>query len=584
VAALGKNAGVGFPQGGSEPDEPEAEKRPASESELGFRRRAMVRWFDPHQLVDTAARVVTSGVWSSYVDTRELQALAPARSYDHSGEPHLWVDYVADLGDGWNSTYTVATLLAQDELELGSSDVIGSTERGRVLIMGGDQVYPVPKRSEYDNRLIGPYRSALPCVPAEAPHLFAIPGSHDWYDGLINFTNVFCRERSIGAWRTTQTRSYFAIQLPHRWWVWGVDMQFGDYLDEMQLEYFAGIVDEKMEPGDSIILCMAKEVESGRKSDEVASDRDLGYLERTIIEPAGGRIMLYLKSGRHYYCRYEEDGGSRQLVTAGGGGAFLHPTHDLPERSDPHPDVTEQRFRKVAVYPSASNSKRLRKRVFLLPGYNLPLAAVFGGVQVVLAFMLNLHLRGNHVSLGFGDLRRALWESPTAFLLILLIVVTVGAMIRLAHDAKGLSRWVLGIVHSVMLFGSLAGVMLVASSVSSAFGTGWASLLAFLGVVAVLGGIGGVLGIAAYLWLANCFGFHGNEAYAPLHHADYKNFLRLHVEEDGTLAVYPIGIDRVGRKWRLSPDAPVQAPWFESDGPSPAPHLIEGPIRISGRR
>jgi len=559
----------------------ECPKRPASDSDLGFVRRPMVRWFDPHQLVDTMARVVASGVWSSYVDTRELQALVPSASYDRSDAPDLWLDYVADLGDGWDSTYSVAWLLAQEKLEPSGETGNRSTGRGSILVMGGDQVYPVPKRTEYENRTIGPYRAAWPCTPGEGPDLFAIPGSHDWYDGLINFTHVFCRGRSIGAWRTSQDRSYFAVKLPHRWWLWGVDMQFGDYLDEVQLRYFADIAADEVKPGDSVILCMAKEVESGRKSAEVSTDRDLRYLEREIVEPAGGRVVLYLKSGRHHYSRYEEDGGSRQLITAGGGGAFMHPTHDLPERSDPHPHG-QQGYRQAAVYPSAPDSKRLRKRVFLLPAYNLPLAAAFGAVQIVLAFMLNLHLRDRHVSLGVGDLRRALWESPTAFLLILFIIVTVGIMIRLAHDASGLTRLLLGLMHSVMLFATLTGVMLVASRLSSALGDGFASLLAFLGLVAVIGGIGGVLGIAGYLWATNCFGYHGNEAYAPLHHSDYKNFLRLHIDGDGKLTVYPFGVDRVGRRWELRPDAPADAPWFAPVGPEPKAHLIETPIRMEG--
>ena len=554
-------------------------KRPGSESELGFVRRPMVRWFDPHQLLGTAARVVASGVSSSYVDSRELQALMPASVYDHSDPPELWFDYVSDLGDGWNSTYTVARLLAQEELALNWDGERRSTTRGRILVMGGDQVYPVPKRTEYQNRLIGPYQAAMPCVAAETPDLFALPGSHDWYDGLINFTNVFCRGRSIGAWQTSQTRSYFALKLPHRWWLWGIDMQFGEYLDEVQLRYFSEITADEVEPGDSIILCRAKEVGSGRRSDEVASDRKLQYLEREIIAPAGGRVALYLKSGRHYYCRYEEDGGSRQLITAGGGGAFMHPTQGLPERSDPDPEAEEQGYRRAAVYPTAPDSKRLRKRVFLLPAYNLPLAAVFGGVQFILAFMLNLHLRNAHMSLGLDDLRRALWSSPTAFLLLLLIVVTVGLMVRLAHDASGASRLLLGLVHSLMLFATLPAIMIAASTLSSGVSGNAASLLTFLGLVAVLGGIGGVLGIAAYLWVANCLGFHGNEAYAPLHHQDYKNFLRLHIDTEGTLSVYPVGIDRVGRKWKLCPDAPDDAPWFEPVGDEPTPHLIEGPIR-----
>src|ERR687893_227898 len=88
---------------------PECPPRPASESkdDLGFVRRPMVRWLDPHQLVDTAARVVLSGLFSSYADNRELQALEPAEVPDRSGEADLWLDYVADVGDGWNSTYTV---------------------------------------------------------------------------------------------------------------------------------------------------------------------------------------------------------------------------------------------------------------------------------------------------------------------------------------------------------------------------------------------------------------------------------------------------------------------------------------------
>ncbi|MGH3812811.1 MAG: metallophosphoesterase, partial [Pseudonocardiaceae bacterium] len=139
-------------------------------------RRPMVRWLDPHQLVDTAVRVLLSGVFSSYADNRELQALEPAEVPDRSGEADLWLDYVADVGDGWNSTYTVARLLAADELKLDWDGETHSTERGRILVMGGDQVYPVPNAAEYENRMLGPYRAALPCVPGEAPELFAIPG------------------------------------------------------------------------------------------------------------------------------------------------------------------------------------------------------------------------------------------------------------------------------------------------------------------------------------------------------------------------------------------------------------------------
>jgi hypothetical protein len=541
----------------------------------------MVRWLDPHQLVDTAVRVLLSGVFSSYADNRQLQALEPAEVPDHSGQAHLWLDYVADLGDGWNTTYTVAWLLAADELKLDWDGETYATERGQILIMGGDQVYPVPNAVEYENRMLGPYRSALPCVTGKAPELFAIPGSHDWYDGLVNFTSIFCRNHWIGGWRTRQRRSYFALKLPNGWWLWGIDIQFGAYIDEVQLQYFADVAADQMQRGDRIILCMAKEVDSGRKQTEIHSDRDVEYLEREIIQPSGAQLVVCLKSGRHFYARYEEEDGFRQHITAGGGGAFLHPTHDLPERMDLPGAEGVSNYRRAGTYPSPAESKRLRKRIWLLPPYNLPLAAVFGSVQVLLAFMMGLHLRDRHASLGLSDLGRAVWESPISFLLILLMIGLLAGMVRFAHEASGVGRFLLGMVHSTLQIASVAGVMIVASWLSSAFGLqgGW-SLLVFLVLIGVLGGIGGTVGLSGYLWATNCLGLHGNEGYAPLHHQDLKHFLRLHIETDGALTVYPIGVERICRKWTLCPDAPAHAPWFAPAGSEPQPHLIEKPITI----
>ena len=91
-----------------------------------------------------------------------------------------------------------------------------------------------------------------------------------------------------------------------------------------------------------------------------------------------------------------------------------------------------------------------------------------------------------------------------------------------------------------------------------------------------------MLGIAAYFWATNILGYHGNEVYAPLHHEDLKNFLRLHFDADGDLTIYPIGIDKVGRHWKLEPEGAPDTPWFVPDGHPPEPHLIEPPIRIGG--
>src|ERR1044072_9138422 len=94
--------------------------RPACAAELDFVRKPMVRWLDPHQLLDTAGRVLASGFWSAYTDNRELQAMVPASVHDRSEASDVWVDYVSDMGDGFNSTYTVAYLWAHPPREVGA--------------------------------------------------------------------------------------------------------------------------------------------------------------------------------------------------------------------------------------------------------------------------------------------------------------------------------------------------------------------------------------------------------------------------------------------------------------------------------
>jgi len=252
----------------------------------------------------------------------------------------------------------------------------------------------------------------------------------------------------------------------------------------------------------------------------------------------------------------------------------------LAETADAPGDDATGTFSLASVYPSRAASKRLRKRVWLLPIFNLPLAGLLGGIQVLLVFMLGLHRDNRHLSVSFGDLGRALWDSPTAFLLLIFVIVSFGAMIRLAHDARGIPRLLIGIGHSMLQFGGLGLVIVVSSAVAATVTSDVASLTAFLALVWVLGGFGGVLGISGYLWITNCLGYHGNEAYAPLHHMDQKNFLRLHIDSAGDLTVYPFGVDRICRRWRLSPDAGAHAPWVAPAGPEAKAHLIEPPIEF----
>lgn len=53
-----------------------------------------------------------------------------------SKEEELWFDFIADTGDGGNSTYTVARLLTQPSIRCTNSEL--RLPRGKLLLIGGD--------------------------------------------------------------------------------------------------------------------------------------------------------------------------------------------------------------------------------------------------------------------------------------------------------------------------------------------------------------------------------------------------------------------------------------------------------------
>src|SRR5690606_3994723 len=143
---------------------------------MKFTRKKMVNWYDPKQLAFTAVKTVISGIFGNFADRREIQAaLDPGMEYhDFSERPEIWIDFISDLGDGFDATYTMAHLMAKESLEWEGRIL----PRGNILVMGGDEVYPTPQISEYDNRLKGPYNAAFPWREGDSdrPSLFALPG------------------------------------------------------------------------------------------------------------------------------------------------------------------------------------------------------------------------------------------------------------------------------------------------------------------------------------------------------------------------------------------------------------------------
>ena len=201
----------------------------------------MVSWFDPLQLIGTGVRVGVSAVFGSYSDKREIQAaLAPAAEphREHADDEELWFDYVSDLGDGFEPTYTVALLPRPADARARARRPALGHQAGRAPRHGRRPGLPHRDPHGVREPTRRPVPGGAPFVHPDPPKVYAIPGNHDWYDGLTNFIRIFCRNQWIGAWQSIQERSYFAVQLPQRWWLWAIDIQFDTYIDEPQLTYF----------------------------------------------------------------------------------------------------------------------------------------------------------------------------------------------------------------------------------------------------------------------------------------------------------------------------------------------------------
>jgi hypothetical protein len=579
----------------------ELPERPKDETreQLGFEPHGMVRWFDPGQLAGTAVQVVVSSIFGAYSDKREIQAALAAQVEPHreyAGEPELWFDYVADLGDGFPSTYTVAHTLGRPTLDVGGT----ATTRGRILVMGGDQVYPTATRSNYEERLVGPYRAAHPYAPDardRPPTLYAIPGNHDWYDGLTNFMRIFCKPTWIGAWRTGQERSYFALELPSNWWLWGIDIQFDSYIDEPQLEYFRR-ASEKLKEGHRLILVTGKPSwTKGMKPNPEPSYANLAYFEDELLKDTKATLSVVVSGDLHHYARYVDASGARHRITSGGGGAYLFPTHHLRERLELEEGRKATKrtvdYTLEACYPPRERSRRLRWRApWLLPLRNARLMWVVAALYFLIALLLQAPVRRAVRTADDGFLPTfGIWldalTSPRA-LFAAMVLVPLFAAFAAAH---GPVRALLGLLHAaghLLLVLTLVVVWARLISVEwDRYGLVIAALAALTATplgAALIGLYLALCDLAYTHWPSQLKGLdrHANEAFSCQAIPDWKSFLRFHLAPGGKLTIYPIGIERVARRdeLELDPNGPPEAPFFKLPAGVEA-RLIEGPIEVT---
>ncbi len=607
-----------------------------------------VRWLSVRQLRRTAADVVQASIFARFADKREAMATTPREFYRLSppgaSGRDVWVDYVSDTGDGFDATFATACCLAGPPgliVATGADDPApvrfgGRPAQADLLVLGGDEVYPVASALAYEERLNEVLRTAANLAEIrQNPPVVALPGNHDWYDGLAAFRRNFCeswvmrghpdeppstpqttavpppgQRDDVGGWGAFQSRSYFAVQLSARWWLWGLDSQLDAPIDAEQLAYFH---DARRLLGDAdVILCTASPSwleAAGPKVYAALADTPLytllWFIER-VLGPDRDRIRLVLTGDQHHYARYSpipdptptppspsptpnpaaspapppsgpdelmmhsepgvgsaaEPAFTPELVTCGGGGAFLTSTHHLPTQLTPawQPWPTGSgstaSYELTTCYPTRQQSTKLVSTPRFLAagwrnGWSLPLVLGTADFLLVLGVLL--------------DREWLFWVTTVVVAGLLGIYAASGATEQRSGWRK---RWVIG---SLMLAHSAAHVLTALLVTFLVRLPGPLPLPVALPAAFALCAVLGMAVFVSYLHVADRLGAHTLEAFSGMRIMDYKSHLRLRIGDDHVM-VYVIGMETVPATRRAE----------RPQDTLPAPFLVES-FSVTGR-
>jgi hypothetical protein len=278
---------------------------------------------------------------------------------------------VGDTGEGDESQFALVPPL----LEVG--------ERTQFMVICSDVIYPDGDVNEYLDKFCIPYKDYLKPI-------YALPGNHDWYDGLNGFMVHFCgaepSERSLGSnrilrrlWREAarvkpemlercralrpeleehlkQPGPYFAIDTgPLR--IVSLDTGINGQIDRDQGEWLRQVSSSSPKP--KILLTgkpiyVDNEHHPGRIEDDDSTRVD------DIVRAGEHNYVAVIGGDVHNYQRYPVKVGNRtiQYIVSGGGGAYMSDTHRIP-RVDVN-GVDEDEF---VCYPRRGDSLSAYSRI-----------------------------------------------------------------------------------------------------------------------------------------------------------------------------------------------------------------------------
>ncbi len=257
---------------------------------------------------------------------------------------------IGDTGEGDNSQYAVA------------GPLLAMSQDADFAVICSDVVYPTGEVGDYGRKFHHPFRNLkLP--------IYAVPGNHDWYDGLHGFMHCFCKLDDPGylpefgrrpaarlarlLWRRSprhgaqqssasngvvipgrprpdplQPAPYFAIDAGPVRFV-GIDTGITGEIDEDQYGWLHRVsLDAPERPK---ILLTGKPIYVDGKYRPGRVTGTTKTVDDVVTDPRANYVMV-IGGDIHNYQRYPVPApGARtiQYVVSGGGGAYMHATHRI---------------------------------------------------------------------------------------------------------------------------------------------------------------------------------------------------------------------------------------------------------------
>ena len=295
------------------------------------------------------------------VDAMRMDWVALSRA--RASENGSGADFVLRLGDA----ETVSLLVAGDTGEGDASQyavvpgLLSQSAGVAATIICSDVIYPAGGVGDYRDKFYRPYRALR--MP-----ILAIPGNHDWYDGLHGFMSQMCgiegavtapRVRGIrgslarALWRrpavTTELdvehmrrlrsapEQLLAPPQPGPYWALdagplrfvAIDTGIGGTLDADQGEWLRRVSHQDGRPK---VLLTGKPLYVNNEHHPCAIAG--GGTVDDVVRDAGANYVAAIGGDIHNYQRYPvtlPDGRCVQYIVSGGGGAFMHATHQIPK-------------------------------------------------------------------------------------------------------------------------------------------------------------------------------------------------------------------------------------------------------------